>query len=148
MEIVPRRRLGWKSPYELQYGRKQDMKRLQIYVPGVRDLNMECPGGIDTERATEQWIDNKGARDVAIKPGTLSDVSRHLVKDITSLRGRTAQLEPILGWCPTKEMLADIGSKFQKQADYDYMKPRVRGEVRSIYFVDLQEPTANPNHEG
>ena len=105
---------------------------------------MECPGGIDTDRATEQWIDNKGARDVAIKPGTLSGISRHLMKDITSLRGRASQLEPILGWCPTKEMLADIGSKFQKQSDYEYMKPRVRGETKSIYFVSLQQPTADP----
>ena len=35
MEIVPRRRLRWKTPYEIQYGRKPDLKRLEIYVPGA-----------------------------------------------------------------------------------------------------------------
>ena len=100
-------------------------------------------GGIETNEPSQQWTDNKAAHSVATKPGSLSDISRHLVKDITSLRGRVANHEPILGWCSTKEMIADLGTKFPRKPQYDYLKARVRGVERSSFFHNLRIPGAD-----
>ena len=103
---------------------------------------METPGGIETEEPTQQWTDNKAAFTVTTKPGSLSDISRHLIKDCVSLRGRIARREPILGWCSTKEQIADLGTKFPRKPQYDYLKARARGVEQSMYFNNARVPGA------
>ena len=116
---------------------------LATRAEGLHDQNMETPGGVETNEPSQQWTDNKAAYTVATKPGSLSDVSRHLVKDCISLRGRIANREPILGWCSTKEMIADLGTKFPRKPQYDYLKARVRGVERSSFFHNLRIPSAD-----
>ena len=116
---------------------------LATRAEGLHDQNMETPGGIETNEPSQQWTDNKAAFNVATKPGSLSDISRHLVKDCISLRGRIANREPILGWCSTKEMIADLGTKFPRKPQYDYLKARVRGVERSSFFHNLRIPGAD-----
>ena len=98
-----------------------------VKVQGLQALNLAIPGG---ERASIPLLcgDNKGVHSVATKPGSLAQVVRHQVKDFALLRDCIARLLIMYAWISTKNMVADIGTKFPTQAVYEKLVPILRGD--------------------